>query len=66
MEKVTVTLIKSLIGSKPKQRATALSLGLKKIGDSTAQNNDPVLAGKIKVISHLVRVDDGTAAKEEK
>lgn len=52
-----VTLIKSLIGSKPAQRATAASLGLKKIGDSIVHNDDAVLAGKIKVISHLVKVE---------
>ena len=52
-----VTLIKSLIGSKPNQRATAASLGLKKIGDSSVHSDDAVLAGKIKVISHLVKVE---------
>ena len=52
-----VTLIKSLIGSKPAQRATAASLGLKKIGDYVVHNDDAVLAGKVKVISHLVKVE---------
>ncbi len=52
-----VTLIKSLIGSKPAQRATAASLGLKKIGDYIVHNDDAVLAGKVKVISHLVKVE---------
>ncbi len=52
-----VTLIKSLIGSKPDQKATAASLGLRKIGDSIVHNDDAVLAGKVKVISHLVKVE---------
>jgi len=52
-----VTLIKSLIGSKPAQRATAASLGLRKIGDFVIHNDDAVLAGKVKVISHLVKVE---------
>ena len=52
-----VTLIKSLIGTKPAQRATAASLGLKKIGDYIVHNDDAVLAGKVKVISHLVKVE---------
>ena len=34
MSKVKVTLTKSLIGSKPNQKSTAESLGLRKIGDS--------------------------------
>ncbi len=55
MKKVTLT--KSLISSKPNQRATAKSLGLTKIGDSIVHADDAVLAGKIKIISHLVTVE---------
>lgn len=54
---VKVTLVKSIIAAKPNQKATAKSLGLTKIGDSTVQKNDAVLAGKIKVIAHLVTVE---------
>ena len=53
-----VTLIKSLIGSKPNQKATAKSLGLTKIGDSIVHEDNAVLAGKIKVIAHLVKVEN--------
>ena len=53
-----VILIKSLIGCKPNQKATAKSLGLKKVGDSIVHNDDAVLAGKIKVLSHLVKVEN--------
>ena len=53
-----VILIKSLIGSKPNQKATAKSLGLNKVGDSIVHNDDAVLAGKIKVLSHLVKVEN--------
>ena len=52
-----VTLVKSLICCKPNQRATAQSLGLKKIGDSIVHADDAVLAGKIKVLAHLVTVE---------
>jgi large subunit ribosomal protein L30 len=55
MKKVTLT--KSLIGTKPNQRATAKSLGLKKLGDSIVHADDAVLAGKIKVLAHLVTVE---------
>ncbi len=55
MKKVTLT--KSLICCKPNQRATAQSLGLKKIGDSIVHADDAVLAGKIKVLAHLVTVE---------
>ena len=52
-----VTLKKSLIGSVPNQKATAASLGLRKIGDSIVHKDDAVLAGKLKVIGHLVVVE---------
>lgn len=57
MEKVKVTLIKSLIASKPNQRLTAQSMGMRKIGDFIVLNDDAVTAGKVKVISHLVKVE---------
>ena len=57
MENVKVTLVKSLIAGKENQIATAKTLGLKRPGDSTVQVNDACLQGKIKVISHLVKVE---------
>ena len=53
-----VTLIRSLIACKPNQKATAASLGLRKIGDNITVKDDAVLAGKIKVPSHLVKVEN--------
>ncbi len=53
-----VTLVKSLIGAKPNQKATAQSLGLSKIGDSIVHEDNAVLAGKVKVIAHLVKVEN--------
>ena len=55
--KCKVVLTKSLIGAKPNQKATAASLGLKKPGDSIVHADDAVLAGKIKVLAHLVTVE---------
>ncbi|MCQ2423374.1 MAG: 50S ribosomal protein L30 [Clostridia bacterium] len=57
MEKVKVTLTKSLIAGKPNQKATAESLGLRKIGDSIEHEAGAVIDGKIKVLSHLVTVE---------
>ena len=57
MENVKITLVKSLIACKPAQVKTAESLGLKRPGDSIVLANNPALAGKIKVISHLVKVE---------
>ena len=57
MENVKVNLVKSLIACKKAKIATANSLGLKRPGDSTVQANNACLQGKIKVISHLVKVE---------
>ena len=57
MENVKVTLVKSLIACKKNQIATAKSLGLTKPGTFVVCKNDAVLQGKIKVISHLVKVE---------
>lgn len=51
-----ITLKKSLIGSKKNQIATAVSLGLKKVGDTTEQPDNAQTQGKIKKIGHLVEV----------
>ena len=49
-------LVKSLNGRSAKQIATANSLGLRKIGDTTDQPDNPQTQGKIKVVSHLIKV----------
>jgi len=56
--KKKVTLVKSTIAALPNQKATAKSLGLNKIGDFVIHEDDAVLAGKIKVIGHLVKVEN--------
>lgn len=58
MEKIKITLTSSLIAAKPNQKATAKSLGLKKIGDVTEQNNDASVLGKVKILAHLVKVEN--------
>ena len=57
MENVKVTLVKSLIACKKNQIATAKSLGLTKPGSSVVLANNAALAGKLKVIAHLVKVE---------
>ena len=58
MANIQIKLVKSLIGALPNQKATAASLGLKKIGNYIVHEDNAVLAGKIKVISHLVKVEN--------
>ncbi len=58
MENVKVTLVRSLIGCTPNQKATAKSLGLTRIGKSVVHADDKVIAGKVKVLAHLVKVEN--------
>ena len=52
-----MTLVKSLIGSKKDQIATAHALGLRKIGDVTVQPDNAQTQGKVKKIVHLISVE---------
>ena len=56
MEQITIKLVKSLIGSKKDQIATAHALGLRKIGDVVTQPNNEQTKGKVAKIIHLVEV----------
>jgi len=53
-----ITLVKSLIGCKKDQIATANALGLRKIGDVTNQPDNACTAGKIQKIIHLIKVEE--------
>ena len=53
-----IKLVKSLIGRKKDQIATANTLGLKKVGDVSVQPENEATLGKIQKISHLVEVTE--------
>ena len=56
--KIRIKLVRSTIGALPKQRATVRSLGLRKIGSVTEQEASPAVLGMVKVVSHLVSVQE--------
>ena len=58
MAQLKVKLVKSLIGSKKDQIATAQALGLRKIGDETVQPDNPQKKGKVAKIIHLIEVTE--------
>ncbi|MBP3480105.1 MAG: 50S ribosomal protein L30 [Clostridia bacterium] len=58
MASIKVTLVRSLIGRKGDQIATAKSLGLRKINDVSVQPDNAATKGKITKISHLVKVEE--------
>ncbi|MDR0884222.1 MAG: 50S ribosomal protein L30 [Oscillospiraceae bacterium] len=55
---ITLTLVKSTIGSTKKQLATAEALGLRKLGDVTTQPDNAPTRGKIRVLAHLLQVEE--------
>ena len=61
MADVKVKLVKSLIGSKKDQIATAHALGLRKIGDVSVQPDNPQTQGKVKKIIHLIEVTESVS-----
>ena len=58
MANLKIQLTKSLSGRSEKQIATANSLGLRKIGDTTEQPDNAWTQGKIKLVSHLIKVTE--------
>ncbi|MGB7861330.1 MAG: 50S ribosomal protein L30 [Acidimicrobiia bacterium] len=63
---VRVTLKKSTIGQKPKNRATVEGLGLRKINQTVEHVDSPSLRGMLNKVSHLVEVQVGDAPEEIK
>ena len=57
MAKVTVTQIRSGVGQSTKHNGTLRALGLGKIGRSAEHTESPQLAGMLRHVSHLVRVE---------
>ena len=58
MAQLKVTQIKSAIGTKPNQRQTLRSLGLKRIHDSVVQEDRPEIRGMVATVTHLVTVEE--------
>ncbi|MBR5345564.1 MAG: 50S ribosomal protein L30 [Clostridia bacterium] len=56
--KLKITLVKSPIASMPKHKATVAALGLKKVGHSVLQPDNPCIRGQIFAVKHLVKVEE--------
>ncbi len=57
MAKVKITLVRSLIGRPGDQRSTVRALGLGKLNSSVIKEDSPAVAGMIKKVAHLVKVE---------
>jgi large subunit ribosomal protein L30 len=62
LPKLRLTQIRSGIGQTQKHRGTLRALGLGKIGRTNELDDSPVVAGMLRKVRHLVKVD--SASKE--
>ena len=58
MTKLRITQVRSQIGQSERHRGTLRALGLGKIGRSVEKTESPELAGMLRKVRHLVRVDE--------
>ncbi|GAA2550447.1 50S ribosomal protein L30 [Pseudonocardia hydrocarbonoxydans] len=58
MSKLIITQRKSVIGAKANQRATMLSLGLRKIRQTVEKDDTPQIRGMVHTVRHLVTVEE--------
>ena len=56
--KLNITLMKSPIACQPKQKATVKALGLRKIGQTKVQPDNPAIRGQIFAVKHMVKVEE--------
>ena len=56
-EKIKITLVKSLLGSKPSHRKTVKALGLRRINHTVEHEDTPQIRGMIFHVKHLVAVE---------
>ena len=57
MPKLKVTQVRSEIGQSERHRGTLRALGLGKIGRTAEHEDGPVLAGMLRKVRHLVKVE---------
>jgi len=56
--RITVKLVRSTIGQKPKVAATVRSLGLKKINSTVEHEATAPILGMVSAVRHLVEVKE--------
>jgi large subunit ribosomal protein L30 len=56
--KLKITQVRSQIGQSGRHRGTLRALGLGKIGRTAEHEEGPVVAGMLRKVRHLVRVED--------
>ena len=59
MSDVKIRQTRSANGIKPNQRATLAALGLGRPGAEVERSDSPQLRGQLRVVEHLISVDEG-------
>ncbi len=57
MAKLRITQVRSKIGQSERHRGTLRALGLGRIGRTVEHEESPALAGMLRKVRHLVKVD---------
>ena len=58
MAKVKITQVRSKIGQSERHRGTLRALGLGTIGNTREHTESPVLAGMLRKVRHLVKIEE--------
>lgn len=58
MAKVKLTQVRSSIDRSKRQKATLVALGLRRINHSVEHEVTPQIAGMIRKVSHLIKVEN--------
>jgi large subunit ribosomal protein L30 len=62
MSLLTITQVRSQIGTQKRHRGTLRALGLRKIGQTVQHEDSPQLQGMLRMVARLVRVESAPNA----
>lgn len=57
-KEIRITQVKSLIGRIPKHRRTVKALGLRRIGHTVVQKDNPAIRGMINSVCFLLKIEE--------
>jgi large subunit ribosomal protein L30 len=58
LARLRLTQVRSSIGQTEKHRGTLRALGLGRIGKTAEQDDNPAIAGMLRKVRHLVKVEE--------
>jgi large subunit ribosomal protein L30 len=58
MPRLKLTQVRSAIGQSPRHRGTLRALGLGRIGKTAEHDENPAIAGMVRKVRHLVKVEE--------